>query len=201
VTVAFDASVLVYLLTPGANPPVDPATGLPVDRCADRVQYLIDTLEKSGQRIIIPTPALAEVLVHAQQAAAGFIGTLRANKHFRVVAFDERAAVEYATSQVGRPPIANHGQPGARAKAKFDDQIVAIAAIEGATVIYSDDTDLVDLVNPGVQVIGVADLPLPPEDAQGQLPLAAPAAGHPAPEPGGDQILVAAAAQGPGAEA
>jgi hypothetical protein len=37
--VAFDASVLVYVVTPEANAPIDKATGKPVVRCADRVSY------------------------------------------------------------------------------------------------------------------------------------------------------------------
>ena len=58
-----------------------------------------------------------------------------------------------------------------RAKAKFDDQIVAIAAVEGASLIYSDDKDIAKLVGGRLRVVSIAELPLPPEDAQGTLPL------------------------------
>ncbi|MFX6011401.1 hypothetical protein ABTE87_22180, partial [Acinetobacter baumannii] len=49
-----------------------------------------------------------------------------------------------------------------RTKAKFDDQIVAIARVERATVIYSDDADIAKLAGPSVTVIGMASLPMPP---------------------------------------
>lgn len=43
---------------------------------------------------------------------------------------------------------------------------MAIAAVEGASVIYSDDSDIVKLAGSRFSVIGIEDLPLPPEDAQ-----------------------------------
>jgi hypothetical protein len=58
------------------------------------------------------------------------------------------------------------------AKVKFDRQIVAIAKVVGATVIYSDDKDVATLAKKqGIETIGVADLPLPKEDAQMTLQL------------------------------
>jgi len=58
------------------------------------------------------------------------------------------------------------------AKVKFDHQIIAIARTEGTEVIYSDDEDIRRFARAqGIEVIGIAALPLPPEDAQGKLPL------------------------------
>jgi hypothetical protein len=52
-------------------------------------------------------------------------------------------------------------------KIKFDRQIVAIAKVCRATVIYSDDEDVGKIAaRARIKVIGLADLPLPPEDAQ-----------------------------------
>jgi hypothetical protein len=56
----------------------------------------------------------------------------------RIVSFDERAAVEFAAVQAARIAAATKAH-APRENAKFDDQIVAIAAIEGATIIYSHD--------------------------------------------------------------
>jgi hypothetical protein len=47
---------------------------------------------------------------------------------------------------------------------------VAIAAVEGATTIYSDDEDIAKLAEDRFGVIKIAAIPLPPESAQGKLP-------------------------------
>ncbi|WP_297856727.1 hypothetical protein [Elioraea sp.] len=50
---------------------------------------------------------------------------------------------------------------------------MAIAAIEGATTIYSDDEDIAMLAEGRFGVINIAAIPLPPESAQGKLPFEA----------------------------
>ena len=63
------------------------------------------------------------------------------------------------------------------AKVKYDRQIIAIARVAQASAIYSDDKGIQALAKAAdIQVIGLADLPLPPETAQGELPLAPPPA-------------------------
>lgn len=168
--VAFDASVLVYVVTPEANAPIDKATGQPVARCADRVSYLIATLQRDKATIIIPTPSLAEVLVGGGDAAPGWLAMLERSRHFRIADFDKRAAVEHAARQAERKLGGKKAVE--RRKAKFDDQIVAIAAVAGVSVIYSDDGDIRTLAGTQFEVKGIADLPLPPESEQGSLPFA-----------------------------
>lgn len=58
------------------------------------------------------------------------------------------------------------------AKLKFDQQIVAIARVHQATIIYSDDRDIRAIATRlGLEVIGIADLELPPNAAQFNLEL------------------------------
>ncbi|MFZ1416573.1 MAG: hypothetical protein WAS73_18655 [Defluviicoccus sp.] len=177
--VAFDASILIYVIDEKANPPVDPATGQPVDGCHARVMHLLENLQRQSAKIIIPTPALAEVLVRAAEAAPRFLQILGSNKHFRIIGFDERAAVEFAARQAERIGGGVRAPATTRAKAKFDDQIVAIASVEGATTIYSDDEDIAKLAEGRFEVIKIAAMPLPPETAQGILPLASDNEGDP----------------------
>ncbi|UZE49053.1 PIN domain-containing protein [Rhodopseudomonas sp. P2A-2r] len=162
--VAFDASVLTFIVDENAGAPTDPATGNPVTFCKERVQYLLDTLQKDGSKIIIPTPSLAEVLVKAGNAAPKIVSELSTSKHFKVVDFDVRAAVEFASRQIAR-------QKGIekRTKAKFDDQILAIAIVENASVIYSDDKKLAAAAPANISVVGIADLPLPPAKDQHEM--------------------------------
>ena len=163
--VAIDASILLYLIDDAVPAPIDPATNAPVADCRARVKHLVTTLGRGNGKIIIPTPALAEVLIRAGEAGPEWLRLLNASRHFRIVPFDQRAAVECAA--LGARRLAGSGAATTpRWKAKFDEQIVAIAAVERATSIYSDDTDIARLVAEGITVIGIAALPLPPLDAQ-----------------------------------
>lgn len=167
--VAFDASILIYLFDENAPAPKSSSTGLPVDRCQERVENLISTLQREKAKIIIPTPSLGEALVRAQEGAPERLRILKSSKHFRIAAFDERAAVEFAATQASRHAAGVKAVATTRAKAKFDDQIVAIARVEGANVIYSDDEDIKKIAGSRIKVIGIEDLPLPPDDAQGSF--------------------------------
>ncbi len=60
-----DNTFLTLLFHPSAKPPLDPATKLPVDRLAERIELLIDTLGEDGETIIVPAPVLTEFLVMA----------------------------------------------------------------------------------------------------------------------------------------
>jgi predicted nucleic acid-binding protein len=169
--VAFDASVLIYVLDEQAKAPTDPATGAPVDRCKERVFHLIASLQRQNAKIVIPTPALGEVLVRAIKAGPEFLRILSGSRRFVVASFDERAAVEFAARQAERASTERRGVGAARVKAKFDDQIVAISAVHGVETIYSDDADIKALVAGRVAVVGIAELSLPPESAQTELRL------------------------------
>ena len=168
--VAFDASILIYVIDEQAKPPIDPATGKPVDRCHERVMHLLESLQQQNAKIVIPTPALAEVLVRAAKGGPEFLRILSSSKHFRIAPFDERAAVEFAARQAERIAASERAPAGTRTKAKFDDQIAAIAAVESATTIYSDDEDIAKLAEGRLGVIKIAEIPLPPETAQRKLP-------------------------------
>jgi predicted nucleic acid-binding protein len=162
---AFDASVLIFLFEKEASGPMDPATGRPLDHCYDRVNHLVATLTQDRAKIIIPTPSLAEILVKAGSAAPEWLRFINESRYIRVVPFDVRAAVEFAAIQRDRTQSgAKRTEP--RAKAKFDDQIISIALVEGADVIYSYDEGLAKAAAPQMTVISILDLPLPPTNPQ-----------------------------------
>lgn len=163
--VALDASVLVFFFDQDAKAPVDPETGRPIDRCAERVSFLISQLSASAAKIVIPTPALAEVLVLSGMAGPEWLNIISKNRHFSVVDFDTRAAIEHAAQMSNAPRPLSPGKQ----KAKFDFQIIAIARVAGAQKIYSFDTDIKKNAGPGIEVVGGFDLPLPPDDPQGNL--------------------------------
>ena len=164
--VVFDASVLLFVF--------DENTRSSVPRAKERVEYLIDQLSEAGEKIVIPTPALSECLVHAGSAGPEYLAILGNQSCFRIASFDERAAVEAAVKtfearQRGQP---KGGNPDAtKTKIKFDRQIIAIATVEGAKAVYSDDSDVRGYAREAdMEAYQLADLALPPEDPQKALP-------------------------------
>lgn len=58
----FDADFLGILLHPNPRGPLDPATKKPVARLKEKVEHLIESLEKVREKILIPTPKRASLL-------------------------------------------------------------------------------------------------------------------------------------------
>lgn len=127
---------------------------------------MINNLSDAKEKVVIPTPALSEVLVHADQAVGEYLDKLHRSSAFRIVPFDERAAIELAV--ITREAIAKGqfriGTDATRATLKFDRQILAIARVEDQTTIYSDDGQMGTLgAQMGIEVIQTHELPVPTE--------------------------------------
>jgi hypothetical protein len=94
------------------------------------------------------------------------------SSRFRIAPFGARAAVEAATAHRDAI-IGGDKKEGTKAdwsKVKFDRQIVAIAKVEGANIIYSDDGDVARYsTRDGLKVFNFEMLPEPPEKLQGEL--------------------------------
>lgn len=175
--VVFDATTLLLLLDEMASPPNDPATNKPVDRAQLRLQYLVDRLSEEKTKVVIPTPALSELLAGAGEAGPHYVSIIEAAAYFQIAEFDALAAVEAAEihKAANMKGDKRGGAMSVWAKIKFDRQIIAIAKVAGADIIYSDDGDFVSHVGgAGIEVVRVADLPLPPEDPQANLDLGEP---------------------------
>jgi len=142
----------------------------------ERLDYLVEVLEKNGTKIIIPTPALSELLVRAGNAGLEYIDRLRQSRSFKIEPFDERAALEVALAiraninQMGKKQGAK--ATATWAKVKFDHQIVAIAKVNNATILYSDDKDLRGFATQAhLTVVRLHELALPPKESQMTLGL------------------------------
>lgn len=81
--VVFDASFLAALTDEAT--PVHAVTGGTPDDTRDRLAYLIERLDDGGADVVIPTPALAEVLSVASRDPSAALATLDAQARFRVV--------------------------------------------------------------------------------------------------------------------
>ena len=166
--IATDANILVVMfLDEGASVPVHPETKKPVHRVKDRIVYWIEKLEQDGQKILIPTPALSEILTLAgdPETASNILMELAGQWVFEIAPFDQVAAVEAAIQTIhARNAGSKKGKSLATwAKVKFDRQIVAIAKTRGVTAIYSNDSDVHRICKQeNIPVFGVWDLPDPP---------------------------------------
>ena len=158
--VAFDATILIDLFNPH----------LKGDRRA-KLDNLVVELQKKRTKILIPTPALTELMVCAGKAREGIHQKLSGKSPFQITPFDSRAAMECALLL---EDALNAGEKRqlTKTKFKFDWQIVAIAASHAATVIYSDDGDIARYGKRAhLGVIKTDDLPLPASASQGKLEL------------------------------
>ena len=170
--VVFDTTFLLHLIDPHASPPLDPSTGQPVTYAYQRVRYLISDLNDRHIKIIVPTPALGELLILAEKAGGEYLDSFTRAAVFQVESFDVRAAVELAimTAKDIKDGDKRAGSTATMAKLKFDRQIVAIAKVNSGSLIYTNDKNLIKFANArDVETIALWDLPLPPEDAQMDL--------------------------------
>jgi len=175
--VVFDATMLMLLIRPDSGRPIDSETGQLIDNVRERIAHLIERCEKSKTRIGIPTPALSEVLVRSGKSAIQIIEKIKEFSIFEILPFDELSAIEVAL--MTRNDIDAGDKKGGSTevwnKIKYDRQIVAISLVRQASEIYTDDIGLRNAAaRAGISVVRLVDLQLPPETAQGQLPLESP---------------------------
>ncbi len=155
-TAAFDATALTYLFVPNAP------SG--IDRPRDRIDFRISDLHGKGARIIVPTPALCELLVKTGHSSREIINLVSKTSRLTDAPLDVKAAIEAAI--ITRAAIKAGSKKGNLSgnwpKIKFDRQIVAIAKANDAAEIYSEDPDIKTIATPlGIKVVSVCDLPLP----------------------------------------
>jgi hypothetical protein len=157
--VAFDSTFLTFLFIP--NAPCE------IERARERIDYLIGSLQGSGQRIVIPSPALTELLIGVGHSRSQILHELKHSPKFLIAPFDTMAALELAllAETVRKQSGKKKGDSsGTWAKVKFDWQIVAISKVQNVSTIYSEDPDVKKLAAfPGITVKSVVDLPLPPK--------------------------------------
>ncbi|MHB8389970.1 MAG: hypothetical protein ACYDBH_10360 [Acidobacteriaceae bacterium] len=158
--VGFDASIALAVWYPDV-----PCS---VERAKERVEYLIEFLETKHERIMIPTPALSELLVRAGGAGPALVNQLSKSSRFEIAPFDDLAAIEVAIAIAAAKRIGNKRGKNLTenwAKVKFDHQIVAICKVRGVSTLYSDDPALCNFASScGIHTIRLGELPLRPQE-------------------------------------
>jgi hypothetical protein len=170
--VAFDSTILSLLLFPDADLRQG-ERGEVVEHARERVSGLVLELEKAREQVLVPAPALSEVLVTEGVDVQDVLTTLRGSAFIRIGDFDERAAVELAM-RLRTAIKAGDQREGLRitkTAMKFDRQIVAIALVNGASTLYSDDDGVRTFAQScGLPVRRVSDLPVPASQTEFSFP-------------------------------
>ncbi len=167
--VIFDSNFLLFLLQDNLPAPKIPGTDQVVTECKERINHLVDGLQKNREKIIIPTPVLAEALVRADAAGPSYVSKINKSSAFKIEPFDTRAAIEVSLMTAGaiKDGDKREGSTETWAKIKYDRQIIAIAIANRVTTIYANDANLKKLAEKrGITVIGVHELELPPQKQQ-----------------------------------
>ncbi len=170
--IAIDTTSLSLLINPSANAPLDPNTGNVVTRIKERFDFFQAKLVKEQETLLIPTPVLSELLILSRDNASLVLERLHKSSRFKIAPFDERAAIELAI--IHRDAVAAGDKKGGSSeswvKIKFDRQIIAVAKVNGADTIYSDDKNLSNFAKlAGLDVVRVWEMELPPQSDQIEL--------------------------------
>jgi len=159
--VVIDTKFLMLML--GLKARKDPP-GQSVDRLEDRIEKLLQDLDSESERLIVPTPVLAEFLILAGKDSSAYLEKLGSMKNILIKPFDEMAAIDLAAVEVDDRAKGDKrgGSAGDWTKVRFDRQIVHIAKTNRAKRIYSDDKDIARFAAKlGIEVLGTGDLDLP----------------------------------------
>lgn len=171
--VAFDSTMLSLLLNPQSGVPNDPATGKAVDWPKERVQGLVERLQKEREKIVIPAPVIAEVLTVIGPTNTDYLAIINRSRVFEVAPLDEKSAMELAflnRDAFRANDKKNRLQP--YQKTKVDRQILAICKASGCGTLYTDDKGLIESAKLcGVVTVRLCDLPIPEAARQQSLDL------------------------------
>lgn len=139
-----------------------------------RLDELLRSVAAKNGKIVIPMPCFAEYLVGTDEATAAWISALERRKSVALAPFDRRAAFECAL--LDRRALSAGDKRGGRQdpwqKIKIDRQVIAIARVQRADELISDDAGLRSTaLATGMAVRAIAELDLPDSARQTSLDL------------------------------
>lgn len=160
--VSLDANALVCLC--GQMNEVDKA----------RLTHLLESVDKLKGKVLFPTPAVAEFLVQADQAALTILNTFQGKSSIVAAPLDLAAAFELSQMDAAAQSRGDKRDGSSREwqKIKVDRQLVAISKRFGAELIVSGDSDVrAAAARVGIQAMDISELAIPDEARQPHLSL------------------------------
>lgn len=149
--VCLDNNITAFALRDDANP--DDAEK------AKKARALITFLDEQGKIILLPTPVITECLVPVEVHAREPV--LKVINKFMIGAFDKAASIKCAEMMHAITPAEKEFKEEkgiTKAQLKFDYMIAAIAIVNEAECIYSEDEGLKTFCNGHIDV-----RPIPPD--------------------------------------
>ncbi len=162
-TVAFDNTFLSLLLNPLGGKPTDPVSGLPLPYCIERAQAAVERIERAGRKVILPAPAVAELLTAIGPSASQYVKIFSLYSVLEVGAFDHRCAFELATLNNNEfLSLDRKSRAEPKQKQKVDRQIIAICKVNNVSELYTDDLGMAkSALLCGITPVKTADLEVP----------------------------------------
>ena len=154
--IVFDAGIRVVPLDPNAPRSVE-----------DRVMRLAASFRGVRTRVMIPRPVLREALLQTGEAGAPAPPEPAGFVRFDMMPFDTPAGLAFAevTRDVLETLDPTGDQLAPRGGAAFARQIVALAGPEGVAFAFCEEADIESHARRlRRDVIGLAGIPLPPDD-------------------------------------
>lgn len=161
----FDAGFIHILFDDRARVPRDSKGKPVVERAQARIDFLVQTISDRKDKIILPSPALAEFMLLASDRYRDYLTIIKRKAVFEIAGFDDPEAIELVEhwAKFGDGKKLKPRTAETWAKLKYDRQIVAIAATRRVECIYSTDGDLEKYAEQlTIKYCGLADLPAPP---------------------------------------
>jgi hypothetical protein len=166
--VGFDNTFLSILLNPNSRIPEDPATGQPITFAKKRAEFLVARLSKARQKVILPAPAISELLTAIGPTSQDYLSIVSRRRMFSVAPFDTLSAIELAMLNRDiflEKDVKSGAEPWQ--KVKVDRQILAILKVCRADAIYTDDAQMAKRARLcGIAPVSTCTLPLPENDKQ-----------------------------------
>lgn len=162
--VVFDANFLVYLLTPPVNTSgADTDDYKRAELARSKIAFLLDELGSKRAKILIPTPVLAELFTRLGSATTEVVKALQEEYRFEFADFDVRAAMETGLALGSYKKKKTTMDHAPWQKVKYDRQIVSIAKVNNAEVVYSNDKQVRKWSEEsGLLALSIEDLKDPP---------------------------------------
>lgn len=126
----------------------------------EKSRELVEYLDESGKIILLPTPVITECLIPVPPQERTRV--LQNINKFMIGEFDNMAAVKCAEMIHAMTPAEKtfrEEQGITKTQLKFDYMIAAIAIVNEAECIYSEDEGLRKFCNGYIEVRGIPDFP------------------------------------------
>lgn len=157
-----DANVLMHILkVSGPNDLTCPRTGKIVDNPEGRAEALLDLMTAKADRILIPTPALSEILVRVEDhdLHREYLSLINSMACFDLISFDAISAINCAQLVNNSELKQLKGVEDDKKKISFDRQIIAMTQAYGGDELWTHDKKMLAKAEAvGIVVKSLADV-------------------------------------------